>query len=51
MVTIRIWSGWNKNEVARRGRGGSGTVVVVLNRVMVIWSGLEGFDWFRVGLE
>ena len=43
-MTIRIWSGWNKNEVARRGRGGPGTRVVVLDEVIVIWSGLGGPD-------
>ena len=44
MMTIRIWSAWDKNEVARRGRGEPGTVMVVLDGVMVIWSGFGGFD-------
>ena len=51
MIAIRIWSGWDKNEVARRCRGEPGTAVVVLNGVMVIWSSLGGFDWSRMGLE
>ena len=51
MIAIRIWSGWDKNEVAKRGHSGPGTVVVVLDGVMVIWSSLRGFDWSRVGLE
>ena len=36
MIAIRILSGWDKNEVARRGHGGPGTVVVVQDGVMVI---------------
>ena len=44
MMTIRIWSGWDKNEVAKRGPGEPGTAVVVLDGVMVIWSSLGGFD-------
>ena len=44
MMAIGIWSGWNKNEIARRGRGEPGTVVVVLDGVMVIWSGLREFE-------
>ena len=48
MIAIRIWSGWDEKEVARRGHGGPGTVVVVLNGVMVIWNGLGGFDWWMI---
>ena len=51
MIAIRIWSGGDKNEVARRGRGEPETAVVVLNGVMVIWSSLGGVDWSRVSLE
>ena len=51
MMAIRIWSGWDNNEVARGGRSEPGTAVVVLDGVMVIWSSLGGFDWFMGGLE
>ena len=51
MMAITIWSGWDKNEVAREGRSEPGTAVVVLDGVMVIWSSLGGFDWSMVGLE
>ena len=29
-MAIMVWSGWDKNNVARRGRGGPGTVLLVL---------------------
>ena len=51
VMAMMIWSGWDKNEVTRRGRGGPGTVLLVLEYVLVMWSGLGGFDWFRVGFE
>ena len=46
-----VMSGWDKNDVARKGRCRSEIVLLVLEQVLVIWSGLGGFEWSRVGLE
>ena len=29
-MVMMVWSGWDKNEVARTGHGGSGTVLLIL---------------------
>ena len=29
-MAMMIWGGWDENEITRRGRGGPGTVMFVL---------------------
>ena len=50
-MAMIVWSSWDKNEVAMRGRSGPGTVMLALEYVLVIWSGIGGFSWSRVGPE
>ena len=51
VMTMMIWCGWDENEVARRCHSGPGTMLLVMEYVLVIWSGLGGFDWSSVILE
>ena len=44
-----VMSGWDKNDVTRKGRGRSEIVMLVLEQVLVIWSGLGGFEMVQGG--
>ena len=52
MITSVVWSGWdNKFGLARKGRGWFGTVLVVLENILVVESCLRVLYWFMVVLE
>ena len=52
MIALVVWSGWdNKFRLARKGRGWLGTVLVVMENILVVLSGLGNQYWFIVVLE
>ena len=48
---LMILNGWDKYGVARKVRDWFGTVLVVLENVLVVCSSLGDFDWSRVVLD
>ena len=43
-MALMILNDWDKYGVARKVRGWFGKVLVVLENVLVVWSGLGDFD-------
>ena len=52
-LTGPLWvlNDWVKYKVASKVLGWRGTMLVVLENVLVVSSGLKDFDWSRVALE
>ena len=50
-MVLMVLNGWDKYKVARKVLGWLGTVLVVLENVLVVSSGPRDFDWSRVALE
>ena len=47
-MALMVLNKWDKYKVVRKVIGWLGTALVVLENVLVVWSGLRDFDWSRV---
>ena len=50
-MVLMVLNGQDKFGVTRKVRVWFGTVLVVLENILAVWSGPGDFDWSRVVLE